>query len=256
MNLRSAVAALALLLAALAGSGCVLREEIFSSLGEREANEMVAILRFNGYDARKLSKGKDGFAVAVPNDDFANSVKLLHSWGYPREEKVNIGDLFQSGGIVPTQSEARIRCVHGVARELTETLAHLEGIMENRVHIALGNIEGNSQGENNANTASVFILFDPERADLESLMPMIRQLVGSSLPGLEPERVQVLSQPGVSFEFGRGLTNPRQEVVLAGVRLRPQDFASVLTVFAGLAVLDLALLIALLAGLARGARAA
>ena len=245
MNLRAAAAATALALVALSTSGCVLREEIFSSLGEREANEMVAILRFNGYDARKRDKGKGQFAVAVPNDDFANSVKLLHSWGYPREEKVNIGDLFKSGGIVPTQSEERIRFVHGVAQELTETLAHLEGIMENRVHIALGNIEGSSQDKNSTNTASVFILFDPERADLDSLTPMIRQLVGSSLPGLEPDQVQVLSQPGVSFEFGRGLTNPRQKIVLAGVRLRPQDFSSVLTTFAIMAGIDLLLLLAL-----------
>ena len=247
MRLPPALVAAALVAVALLTGGCALREEIFSSLGEREANEMVAILRFNGYDARKLSKGKDGFAVAVPNDDFANSVKLLHSWGYPREEKVNIGDLFKSGGIVPTQSEERIRFVHGVAQELTETLAHLEGIMENRVHIALGNIEGGAQGEGSVNTASVFILFDPERADLERLTPMIKQLVGSSLPGLEPDQVQVLSQPGVSFEFGRGLTNPLQEVVLAGLRLRPQDFSIVLATLAGLAALDLALLIALAA---------
>ena len=237
-------------------SGCEFSEELYAGLSEREANEIAAILQFNDFDAQKQDKGKGLFAVEIPTSKFSQAIDLLHGWGYPRSGLVSLGDLFKPEGIVPTQMEEQIRFIYGVSQELTETLGYLNGVIDSRVHIALGNIEGTPligpAAKKKKNTASVFILYDDTREDLGLLIPKIKQLVGNSMPNLTVDDVVVLAQPAVGFEFG-GTTETMQDNTfkIAGLSFRRHDIGYVGTVFVFLLLLNAGALIVLARSLRR-----
>ena len=217
-------------------SGCEPSEELYAELSEREANDIVAILQFNDFAAQKQDLGKGLFAVEIPTSKFSRAIDLLHGWGYPRSGLISLGDLFKPAGIVPTQMEEQIRFIYGISQELTETLGYLNGVIDSRVHIALGNIEGTPligpKAKKKKNTASVFILYDDTREDLGLLIPKIKQLVGNSMPNLAVDDVVVLAQPAVGFEFG-GTTETMQgnTFKIAGLSFRRNDIGYIGAIF-------------------------
>lgn len=232
-----------MLLPLLAG-GC-LSEELYGELDELEANEMTAILQFNGIDAKKTNQGKGFFAVGIPSSDLPRSVELLHSWGYPREQSTSLGDLFKPEGIVPTKMEEQIRFLYGVAQELTETLGYLNGVIDSRVHIALGNIAGNTISgleKDEKNSASVFLLYDDRQGLLGTLIPKIKQIVGNSMPNLSADNVVVLAQPAVEFEDGGTYVQGKDAPFKIGsLEFRRNELGYVGGLFAALLLLNIGL---------------
>ena len=70
-----------LVLALLAGCS---NHELYSQLSERQANEMVAVLRSAGIEAdKKAHEGK--FSVLTSKSVLSQAVRTLNAQGYPRE---------------------------------------------------------------------------------------------------------------------------------------------------------------------------
>jgi type III secretory pathway lipoprotein EscJ len=61
-------------------AGCTV-ETLHRGLEEGDANDMVALLRRRGVDARKVADGDSGaFAVAVPKESFPEAVRATRAW--------------------------------------------------------------------------------------------------------------------------------------------------------------------------------
>ena len=56
--------------------------EIYSSLSERDANEMMAVLLEGGVQASKVA-GKEGLSLQVDNSDVQRALEILSSNGLP-----------------------------------------------------------------------------------------------------------------------------------------------------------------------------
>lgn len=185
--------ALALLLA-----GCS-SQELYSQLSERQANEMVAVLRAAGIDAEKLSH--DGrFSVATARGDFPQAVRVLNAQGYPRESFDSIGKVFKREGFVSSPLEERARLVHAMSQEISNTLASIDGVVTARVHLVVP--ERHPLLDKPApSAASVFIKHRPDK-DLASQVTQIKALVVNSLEGLSYDNVTVALFPAEAMPTG------------------------------------------------------
>ena len=98
-SLTSRLALIAATLALLAGCSS---QELYSQLTERQANEMVAVLRSVGIDAEKrVQEGK--FSVLTASGDFPQAVRALSAQGLPREQFDSMGTVFKREGFVSSR---------------------------------------------------------------------------------------------------------------------------------------------------------
>lgn len=245
MSIRQLLAFLTVTLLGISLQSCAFNKELFTGIDEATANQMVAILRFHDLTADKIDKGKEDFAVTVDTHQFSEAVELLHEWGLPRDNDTNLGKLFQSGGLVPTNVEEQIRFIHGVSQELTASLNLLTGVVRSRVHIALASIvsTGPRDAKDAINTASVFLYYDPSRANPVDLIPRIRSLVSNGVPYLKARDVVVLTQPLNNFTLGNA--SPPKLVRFGTLELRQLDVPYIAVAFGTMLLLTLALSVAL-----------
>lgn len=187
---RARMAIAAILLAAVVG-GC--KADLYTKLQEREANEMVALLLNNGFEAGRVV-AKDGTStVKVEQKQFAQAVELLKANGYPRQTFTNMGEVFKGGGLIASPTEERARYVYALSEELSKTISDIDGVLSARIHVVLPKNDLLRQ-DATPSSASVFIRHDA-RAPLKALLPQIKMLVANSIEGLSYEKVSVVFVP-------------------------------------------------------------
>lgn len=184
---------LACALALLAGCS---RQELYSQLSERQANEMVAVLRSAGLSAEKASQ--DGhYSVQTSAADFPQAVRTLSAQGYPREEFDSMGKVFKREGFVSSPLEERARLVHALSQEISNTIASIDGVVHARVHLVVP--ERNPLADKlQPAAAAVFIKHRPDK-DLAPQVAQIKALVVNSIEGLPYDNVTVALFPAESL---------------------------------------------------------
>lgn len=176
-------------LTVLAGCGAVV--ELYANMVERDANEVLAALHRVGIDARKLP-GKDGMVhLTVPQSDVAAAIAHLDEVGLPRGTRATMGDVFRKEGLISSPLEERARYLWALSQELSETLSQIDGVLRARVHVVLPE-RSTGMDPGMPSSAAVFIKHRPD-VDLRPVLPHVRQLVASSIAGLSPDRVSVVT---------------------------------------------------------------
>lgn len=167
-------------------------QELYSQLSERQANEMVAVLRQAGIEAeKKVAEGR--FSVLTSRGDFADAVRLLNAQGYPRESFDSMGKVFKREGFVSSPLEERARLVHALSQEISNTIASIDGVVAARVHLVVPDRHPLLDKPQPA-AASVFIKHRPDK-DLTPQLTQIKALVVNSLEGLSYDHVTVALFP-------------------------------------------------------------
>lgn len=187
-----------LLLLCLTLAGCG-NEQLLGRLQEQEANVMAAILESGGIPVTKTAGSENTYTLSVPSADFARSVELLHSMGFPRRTYSTIGDVFQSSGMVSSPGEDRIRFMYALSESLGETLTQIDGVVSARVHITLPNNDPLSDSTF-PSSASVLIKHRLN-ARIEPLRPQVKSLVANSVEGLEYANVSLVLVPAEPLQL-------------------------------------------------------
>ncbi|MDQ8726886.1 type III secretion system inner membrane ring lipoprotein SctJ [Bradyrhizobium sp. LHD-71] len=183
------VAILALVFSTLAGC----QAELYSKLGEREANDMIALLHKNGISVER-SFAKDGTSqISVDESQLAQAIELLKANGLPRQTFTNMGEVFKSSGLISSPTEERARFIYALSEELSRTISDIDGVLSARIHVVLPKNDLLRQ-DATPSSASVFIRHDA-RAPLKSLLPHVKMLVANSIEGLSYEKVSVVLVP-------------------------------------------------------------
>jgi type III secretion protein J len=182
--------ALALLLCACS------KQELYSQLSERQANEMVAVLRSAGIDAEKQVK-EGQFSVATASSDFAQATRTLSAQGYPRETYDTMGKVFKREGFVSSPLEERARLLHAMSQEISNTLTNIDGVITARVHLVVPEKNPLADKPQPA-AAAVFIKHRPDR-NLSGQITQIKALVVNSIEGLAYDNVTVALFPAESI---------------------------------------------------------
>jgi type III secretion protein J len=168
---------------------------LYSGLGQREANEMLAILEAAGYSGISTTADARGgtISLVVPSGDAGGASRALARFGLPRDKRTTLTDVLPKESYLASPSDDRARLAYGISQELTSTLMHISGVSQARVHVALA--EKNVLGQViSPPSASVLIRHNPEilRGDFQD---SVRSIISSSVTGLSYDRVAVTMMP-------------------------------------------------------------
>ncbi|WP_447783552.1 EscJ/YscJ/HrcJ family type III secretion inner membrane ring protein SsaJ [Enterobacter asburiae] len=178
------VIGLALLLA-----GC--RVELYSSLPEDDANQMLAILMLHHIDADKQPEAR-GVKLRVEQSQFINAVELLRLNGFPRRSYVSAETMFPPNQLVVSPAEEQQKIVFLNEQRIERMLSQMDGVIHADVTIAYGN--ANDDGSAGPASVAVFIKYSPQD-NLEAFRVQISNLVEKSIPGVQKEHIGILMQP-------------------------------------------------------------
>lgn len=223
---------LALALGLLLLSAC--KQELYSNLSERDANEMTAILLQNHIPAARDSSTPGVFSVMVDQSRFADAVEILKERGYPREDFATLGDIFSGEGLISSPMEERARFIFALSQELSRTINEIDGVLSARVHIVLPENDP-LRSELAPSSASVFIRHD-ERARIQALLPQIKILVANSIEGLVYDKVSVVlfAAPAWTGRQDAGAARPQSAIGFAGLPSSAGDARTLILALAGL----------------------
>lgn len=191
-------------------SGC--KVELYSGLSEKEGNEMLAILLDSEISSEKLMDKDKMVTLMVDGDDVSRSIKLLRSYGYPKEKYSSIGDIFPKDGLISSPTEERARYTYSMSQELSSTLSMIDGVITARVHVVLPQEQDSLTDVNYPSSASVFIKYTPE-LELAGLIPKVKTLVANSIEGLSLEKITVSLFPATRLN-SEVLTKPEPDSIL------------------------------------------
>lgn len=186
-----AVIRCAVLLGLIGLAGC--KQQLYTSLSERDANEMIAVLAARNLQADKVTNDKGDFRIELKQSDFSAAVEALRDHGLPRPKFSSIGEVFKKEGLVTTANSERLRFMFAMSEELSKTLSLIDGVVEARVHPVLPGGDPLTDKLTPA-SASVFIKHTPD-ANLTLLAPAIKDLVCASIEGLTYDKVSLTFVP-------------------------------------------------------------
>ena len=191
-------------------AGC--KVELYSGLTEKEGNEMLAILLDSNIVSEKLIDKDKMVTLMVDNNDVSRSIKLLRSYGYPKEKYSSIGDIFPKDGLISSPTEERARYTYSMSQELSSTISMIDGVISARVHVVLPQEQESLTDVNYPSSASVFIKYTPE-LELAGFIPKVKTLVANSIEGLSLEKISVSLFPASRLNIDL-LAKPNTETVL------------------------------------------
>lgn len=211
-------------------SGCSSQKTISNGLEERDANEIIVFLSSKGIQAYKVQAKAEGpgggngplmFDILVDSDQATNALTILNANGLPRRRPQKLLELFNAGGLVPSEMQEKIRFQSGLAEQIAGTIRKIDGILDAEIQLSFPEEDPlNPQNKKGAVTASVFIKHQGVLDDPNSqLVTKIRRLVASSVQGLNFDNVTVIADKG---RFADSLTSPGQKDASGGNQVELQ----------------------------------
>lgn len=174
----------------LSGSLSACKDDLYSGLSQRDANEMMAVLAGAGISASRDLSENGTYVLRVEKEQFPVATKILSEYGYPRDKFRTVGELFPGTSMIVSPFEQRTRYIFALNQELTQTVSEFEGVVSARVHVALPDRDASLVATPVKPSASVVIHYRPE-GHPEQLAAHARSVVATAVPGLDARNVSV-----------------------------------------------------------------
>lgn len=172
-------------------AGC--SKQLLGALDETAANQVVSALRFEGVSADKANAGEKGWRVDVPDDQFAEAVRILERRNLPSHQFQGLGQVFKKESLVSTPTEERARLMYALSQELEHSLLEIDGVLAARVHPVILPQDPLNPKRSQA-SASVLVKYRAG-TDVDSRESMVRGLVAAGIEGLRYDDVRVAMVP-------------------------------------------------------------
>lgn len=164
---------------------------LYSSLDERQANEVVAsLIEHNVSASKQPAKGGDTWQVVLGNrHDMPRAMAVLRNEGLPHKS-TDISTFFEKQGFVSSPAEDKHRFIYAREQQLNHTLRQLDGVVDAYVYLSIPDKDPISD-DPTTGSASVIIIATPN-ANISSQSLDIKKAVMDGTQGLtDPNRVSV-----------------------------------------------------------------
>ncbi|EFO28571.1 type III secretion apparatus lipoprotein, YscJ/HrcJ family [Roseibium sp. TrichSKD4] len=189
-------------------AGC--QSELYSKLDERDVNEMAFVLESNGISVSRERDSEGTYTLFIERGDTARAYGILAQNGLPRQKFDGLGEVFSSDKLVSTAFEEKARFIHAVTEELSKSISRIAGVTSAEVHITLPE-KAPLEEETAPSRAAVFI-YHSQGTDLNAQIPVIKNLVASSVERLSYEDVSVGLFPANSPMVPSSVTSQLQSL--------------------------------------------
>lgn len=175
-------------------------EVLFSRLAEQDAAAIVAQLKRQKIEFELADAGT---SILVPADQVHETRLGLMSSGVPLSGGVGF-ELFDRQGLGTTEQSQRVSYQRALQGELTRTIGALEHVQTARVHLVLPE-STLFRRDRQEPRAAVTLALKPGREISREQIAGVQRLVAASVAGLDPGRVVVTDQRGITLSGGDGL---------------------------------------------------
>lgn len=196
---------------------------IVHDLSEREANEIIDFLNSKSIVALKVKSTEAGgggaakvvlWDISVVEKDAPQALSLLNQYGLPRRTSQNLLNIFSNSGLVPSEMSEKIRYEAGLGDQIASTIRKMDGVIDADVRLSFP-VEDPLHPEavnKQKITASVYVKYSPLLEDPNAhLVSKIKQLVSSSITGLDYDNVTVVLDRSRFGEMQYGVVNASKE---------------------------------------------
>lgn len=209
--------------------------DLYTNLGEREANTMLAVLLRDGIPASRKVQDDGQLKIVVDEKRFAQAMAVLDDAGLPGQTFSNMGEVFKGNGLVSSPVQERAQMVFALSEELSHTVSQIDGILSARVHVVLPDNDLLKRVIS-PSSASVLVRYDP-RTEIDVLIPQIKTLVANGISGLGYDGVSVTA---IKAAVPAGVDRQAPMASFLGIWMLEQDLPKARLLFGVLLVAALA----------------
>ena len=185
---------LLLILCAINFSSCSNGKQLVlvGNLNQDAANNILLELGKNNIDASKQMEKGGVYQVVIASHDEINALTVLKNNGLPDKSYSSLGDVFKKDSFISSPTEEQSRLIYALDEQISQMLLGIDGVVEVNTQVSLPpSVDNLWQGEAVKPAAAVLLKYrSGYRVDL--YLNKIKQLVANAVPGLTPERVEVL----------------------------------------------------------------
>jgi len=157
------------------------------------ARQIMVLLESHSIDTEE-KVNKDGlYSLFVARSKKLAALQLLQNNGLPGSKYTNLGEVFKKDSFISSPLEEHSRFLFALDQEISQMLAQLNGVISVKTTVNIPASNDNLwQPEQPKSSASVLIKFQ-QGARVDLYVNKIKSLVSNAVPGLIPERVEVVA---------------------------------------------------------------
>ena len=167
---------------------------LFTQLAESDAGTIVAELKQQKVPYRLAG---DGTTIEVPSSQVHETRLRLMSGGLPLSGAVGF-EIFDKQGLGATEQSQRVSYQRALQGELARTIGTIEGVRQARVHLVLPESTLFRRDRQEARAAVTLAMNRGAALGREQILG-VQRLVAASVAGLEPGKVIVTDQRGITL---------------------------------------------------------
>ncbi|TPW28836.1 EscJ/YscJ/HrcJ family type III secretion inner membrane ring protein [Martelella alba] len=169
------------------------KEVLNTGLSESEANQILSTLIQYNVEATK-TQAKDGTSqILVERSQFSYAVKLLDSFGLPKQKFTDVSQMFEKDGLVSSPTKEWAKLNFAQSQELASMIATIPGVTSAKVQIANPR-QTNPFEEKPKPNVAVLVLADRNNISPD-LVPQIKKLVSNSVDNIDYDNIGVVISP-------------------------------------------------------------
>jgi len=164
---------------------------LYQDLGQEDSTRVMRLLRDKNIPYQVADGGKK---IMIPPESVYDVRLETSSLGMPAVGVIGY-EVFDSESFGTTSFVQKVNQKRALEGELMRTINHIRGVKRSRIHLAVPE-KSTFIEETKSPSASVVLELKPGFIPNESQVLGISHLVASAVPGLDPERVVVVSESG------------------------------------------------------------
>ena len=158
------------------------KEQLYTGLTEKEANQMQALLLSNDVNVSKEMDKSGNVTISVEKEDFVRAITILNNNGFPKK-KFEV--IFPPSQLVASPSQENAKINYLKEQDIERLLSKIPGVIDCSVSLNVNN------NESQPSSAAVLVISSPE-VNLAPSVIQIKNLVKNSVDDLKLENISVV----------------------------------------------------------------